>query len=55
MPKAVNSLDKKLVELYREKVTVNLNNVSAITPDDYFKTMQFIAINNKAFLKLKWA
>lgn len=53
MAKAVNSLDKKLVDLYKEKVTVNLNAVSAVSPDDYFKTMQLIAINNKAFLNIK--
>ena len=48
-----NALDKRLVELYSEKVTVNLNRDSSIlSPDDYWKTMHLIAVNNKAFLKI---
>ena len=48
-----NALDKRLVELYSEKVTVNLNrDASILSPDDYWKTMHLIAVNNKAFLKI---
>ena len=48
-----NALDKRLVELYREKVTVNLNHDSSIvSPDDFWKTMYLVANNNKAFLKI---
>ena len=48
-----NALDKRLVELYSEKVTVNLNHdASVLSPDEVLRTMQVIAINNKAFLKI---
>ena len=48
-----NSLDQRLVDLYREKVTVNLNkDASTLSPDDFWKTMHLIAVNNKAFLKI---
>lgn len=48
-----NALDKRLVELYSEKVTVNLNrDASVLAPDDFWKTMHLIAVNNKAFLKI---
>ena len=48
-----NALDKRLVELYSEKITVNLNHdASIVSPDDVFKTMHLIAINNKALLKI---
>ena len=49
-----NALDKRLVELYSEKVTVNLNHdASIVSPDDVFKVMHLISINNKAFLKIR--
>ena len=48
-----NALDKRLVELYSEKVTVNLNrDASILAPDDFWKPMHLIAVNNKAFLKI---
>ena len=37
---------------YADKVTVNLENRSTMDPEDFWKTMQVIALNNKAMLKL---
>lgn len=52
---ACSNLDKKLAELYAEKVTVNLDNIeakSSMTPDEFWKSMQLIAVNNKAFINI---
>ncbi len=46
------NLDKKLTEIYSEKVTVNLDQKSTISPDDFWKTMQVIAVNNRAILNI---
>lgn len=48
-----NAIDKKLAKMYAEKVTVNLDNRSTIDPEDFWKTMQVIAIANKAMMHLK--
>ena len=50
--KACANLDKKLTEIYSEKVTVNLEQKSTISPDDFWKSMQVIAVNNRAILNL---
>lgn len=47
---ACSNLDKKLTELYAEKITVNLDNKSSLSPDDFWKSMQVIAVNNRAFI-----
>ncbi len=49
---ACSNLDKKLAELYSEKITVNLEQKSSISPDDFWKSMQVIALNNKAILNI---
>ncbi|MDD3236652.1 MAG: hypothetical protein PHV37_00965 [Candidatus Gastranaerophilales bacterium] len=53
---AVSDLDKKLAELYSEKVTVNLDNVgeskSSLSPEDFWKSMQLVAVTNKAFINI---
>ncbi len=49
-----NSIDKRLAELYADKVTVNLERTSAINPDEVWKTMQIIASNNKALVKINY-
>ncbi len=49
---ANNQLDQKLARMYADKVTVNLENRSTMDPEDFWKTMQVIALNNKAMLKL---
>ncbi len=48
-----NELDKKLASMYAQKVTVNLDMTSALSPDDFWKTMTFIAVTNKALINLK--
>ncbi len=50
---ACSDLDKKLAQLYAEKVTVNLDQKSSISPDDFWKSMQLIAVNNQAFIKIR--
>lgn len=47
-----NSIDKKLAKMYAEKVTVNLDNRSSLDPEDFWKTMQMIAVANKAMMRL---
>jgi len=47
-----NAIDKKLAKMYAEKVTVNLENRSALDPEDFWKTMQMIAVANKAMMRL---
>lgn len=48
-----NGIDKKLAKLYAEKVTVNLDNKSTLDPEDFWKTMQMIAVTNKAMMHLR--
>ena len=47
-----NAIDKKLAKMYAEKVTVNLENRSSLDPEDFWKTMQMIAVANKAMMRL---
>ena len=47
-----NAIDKKLAKMYAEKVTVNLDNRSSLDPEDFWKTMQMIAVANKAMMHL---
>lgn len=47
-----NKIDQKLAKIYADKVTVNLENKSTLDPEDFWKTMQVIAVANKAMLKL---
>lgn len=47
-----NAIDKKLAKMYAEKVTVNLDNRSALDPEDFWKTMQMIAVTNRAIMHL---
>ena len=48
-----NAIDKKLAKLYAEKVTVNLENRSTLDPEDFWKSMQMIAVTNKAMMHLR--
>jgi uncharacterized protein YdhG (YjbR/CyaY superfamily) len=45
-----NAIDKKLAKIYADKVTVNLNQRSTLDPEDFWKTMQVIAVTNKAMI-----
>ncbi|GBF23535.1 hypothetical protein tpqmel_0939 [Candidatus Gastranaerophilus sp. (ex Termes propinquus)] len=53
MPK--DAIDKQLAEMYFEKTTVNLDNRSTLTPDQFWSSMELIAVNNKAFMSVKRA
>ena len=48
-----NAVDKKLAKLYAEKVTVNLDNKTTLDPEDFWKSMQMIAVTNKAMMRLR--
>ncbi len=50
MLSAVNDLDEKLAQLYFEKVTVNLDSKSTLSPNEFWSSMELIAINNKAVI-----
>ena len=50
---AVNDLDQKLAQLYSEKVTVNLDAKSTLSPNDFWSSMELIAINNKAVINFQ--
>jgi hypothetical protein len=48
--KAKDSIDMKLAQIYQEKVTVNLDAKSTLSPEDFWSSMELIAINNKAVM-----
>lgn len=50
---AVNDLDQKLAQLYSEKVTVNLDAKSTLSPNEFWSSMELIAINNKAVINFQ--
>ena len=53
MLSAVNDLDEKLAQLYFEKVTVNLDSKSTLSPNEFWSSMELIAINNKAVINFQ--
>lgn len=53
MMSAVNDLDAKLAQLYQEKVTVNLEAKSTLSPNEFWSSMELIATNNKAVMNFK--
>ncbi len=53
MMSAVNDLDQKLAQLYSEKVTVNLDAKSTLSPNEFWSSMELIAINNKAVINFQ--
>ena len=46
-------IDRRLAEMYSGVVTVNLDNKSAITPEQFWSSMELLACNNKAFMNIK--
>ncbi len=48
-----NNFDQKLAELYSSKVTVNLDSKSQINPNEFWNTMELIAVNHKAMINFK--
>ena len=53
MAQSLETIDQRLREIYSEKVTVNLDSQSAMTPDEFWCSMQIIAINNKGFINFR--
>jgi len=45
-------LNEKLTKIYSEKVTVNLDSRSTLSPDDFWRSMQMVASNNQAFIQI---
>ncbi len=48
-----NNFDEKLAEIYSSKVTVNLENKAQINPNDFFNSMEMIAMNHKAMINFR--
>lgn len=48
-----DSIDKKLAQIYSTKVTVNLDSKSTLSPNEFWNSMELIALNNKAFFSCK--
>ncbi len=46
-------MNKKLAEIYSEKLTVNLEAKSTLNPDDFWKSMDIIAGTNKAMMNYR--
>ena len=49
-PKSIDKTDKKLAEIYAQKVTVNLDAKSTLSPEDFWSSMSTIALNNRAMI-----
>lgn len=50
---AADDLDQRLAELYSTKVTVNLESKSTLSPNEFWSSMELIAINNKAVMNFR--
>ena len=50
-----DNFDQKLAELYSSKVTVNLEAKSQINPNEFWNSMELIAVNHKAMINFKIA
>ncbi len=50
-----NNFDEKLAQLYSSKVTVNLDNNSTLNPNEFWNSMELIAVNHKAMINYKIA
>ena len=48
-----NDFDKKLTELYSSQVTVNLEAKSTMDPNQFWNSMELIAINHKATINFR--
>ena len=48
-------LDTTIAEIYSTKTTVNLEAKSTLTADEFWSSMNLIAVNNKAFINFKRA
>ena len=50
-----DNFDQKLAELYSSKVTVNLDNKSEINPNEFWNSMELIAVNHRAMINFRIA
>ena len=48
-----NDFDKKLNELYSSKVTVNLEAKSTMNVNEFWNSMELIAVNHKAMINFR--
>ncbi len=48
-----NDFDKKLNELYSSKVTVNLESKSTMNVNEFWSSMELIAVNHKAMINFR--
>ena len=48
-----NDFDQKLAQLYSSKVTVNLDNKSAMDPNKFWNSMEMIAMNHRAMINYR--
>lgn len=54
--KITEDFDKKLTEIYSSQVTVNLDNSqSKIKPNEFWNSMEMIAVNHKAMINFRLA
>ena len=50
-----DNFDQKLAELYSSKVTVNLEAKSTLDPNQFWNSMELIAVNHKAMINFRIA
>lgn len=48
-----DNIDKKLAQMYATKVTVNLEAKSTLSPNEFWNSMELIALNNKAVMNFR--
>ncbi len=47
-------IDRRLAEMYATKVTVNLEAKSTLSPNEFWNSMELIAMNNKALVNIRY-
>ena len=53
--KVQDSLDSFINETYSEKLTVNLEDKSTLKPEDFWNSMELLALNNKVSINFRLA
>ncbi|MBQ7450450.1 hypothetical protein IJS77_03460 [bacterium] len=48
-----DAIDEKLTEMYFDKVTVNLDATSKLSPDEFWNQMQMVACSYKASMNFR--
>ena len=49
-----DKIDQELAKLYADKVTVNLDRIEKVSIEEVLSTMQIIATNNLALVKINF-